>query len=44
MLVQFRDRIGVNLINQENKKMVRNQGELTGFQRKEKKHEKEEKE
>jgi hypothetical protein len=43
MLVHFRARIGVNLINQVNKKMVSNQGELTGFQRGEKKPEKEEK-
>ena len=41
MLVHFRARIGVNLINQVNKKMVSNQGELTGFQRGEKKPEKE---
>jgi hypothetical protein len=43
MLVHFRARIGVNLINQVNKKMVSNHGELTGFQRGEKKPEKEEK-
>jgi hypothetical protein len=43
MLVHFRARIGVNLINQVNKKMVSNQGELTGFHRGEKKPEKEEK-
>ncbi|NCQ87184.1 MAG: transposase, partial [Microcystis aeruginosa W13-18] len=43
MLVHFRARIGVNLINQVNKKMVSNQGELTGFHRGEKSPEKEEK-
>ena len=40
MLVHFRARIGVNLINQVNKKMVSNQGELTGFHRGEKKNRK----
>ena len=43
MLVHFRAKIGVNLINKVNKKMVSNPGELTGFQRGEKKPEKEEK-
>ena len=43
MLGHFRARIGVNLINQVNKKMVSNQGELTGFHRGEKSPEKEEK-
>ena len=42
MLVYFRDRIGDNLINQANKKMVSNQGELNGIQRGKKKPEKEE--
>ncbi|NCR07360.1 MAG: IS5/IS1182 family transposase, partial [Microcystis aeruginosa LG13-11] len=43
MLVYFRERIGSNLVNQVNKKMVINQGGLSGFQRGEKKPEKEEK-
>jgi hypothetical protein len=43
MLVYFRERIGSNLVNQVNKKMVSNQGGLSGFQRGEKKPEKEEK-
>ena len=43
MLVYFRARIGVNLINQFNKKMVSNPEELTGRKRKETKHEKQEK-
>jgi IS5 family transposase len=43
MLVHFRERINVDLVNQVNKRMVINQGGATGFQSGEKKLEKEEK-
>jgi nitrogenase subunit NifH len=44
MLVHFRERIQVDLVNQVNKKMVINQGEITGSQTEEKKPKEEEEE